>query len=179
MAISYEQALSIAQGRVPEDCALIEDATRELPDGWYFHFQSKAYLQSGDERELLFGHAGMIVNKQTGEVVELGSAFNLDRHFSVYQAGIHGENYDLVVERVTNLEETIKHLQGLGLSHVTPEVKYGETWRLPQAYTPDELRKILTNLPAVFPNVGIFHQFENFERLRYCGGCVVTLRLPE
>lgn len=179
MTISYEQARTIAQGRVPEDCAIDEEATSEEPDGWYFQFQAKTYLKSGDFRDLLVGNAGMMVNKQTGDVLELGSAFSLERHFRVYRAGIHREDYDLVVESVRNLEQTIQHLQRLGLSYVQPEVKHGTTWRIPRNYTPDELRKILSDLPAVFPSVSIFTRYEDFELLRDSGDCVVRLRPPE
>lgn len=52
--ITFQQAKQIALDRIGPDCALIEKATVEKPYGWYFCYQSKAYLESRKIEDMLY-----------------------------------------------------------------------------------------------------------------------------
>ncbi|MEL6196162.1 MAG: hypothetical protein AAFQ77_03830 [Myxococcota bacterium] len=55
------------------------------------------------------------------------------------------------------------------------------TWRIPKAYTADELQRMLDSLPVTFEKVGLFHSFDVYESLQNSGSCVFTVRevLPD
>lgn len=66
------ERLKIEQDSI--DCVVLEDETIENPWSWMFLYQSKAYVESGDDIEMLAGNAPIIVNRYTGELVHTGTA---------------------------------------------------------------------------------------------------------
>ena len=81
--ITFEEAEKIALNRIGEDCALIMDGIIEKPYGWYICFQSKKYLETGNFSDKLVGSGGFIVEKETGNLIEFGSAFPLEENFKI------------------------------------------------------------------------------------------------
>ncbi|MGM3225993.1 YrhB domain-containing protein [Dickeya zeae] len=53
--------------------------------GWFFCFQSREYLETGDNSALLVGNAPFIVDKDTGEIHELGTAYPLEKYLHDYE----------------------------------------------------------------------------------------------
>ena len=72
---------------------LIEEATEEYDFGWVFYYQSKAYLDTGDNNEFLCGNAPCIVDRERGEIIETGTAFPIEDYIKAYRAcgDPHGE----------------------------------------------------------------------------------------
>jgi len=74
------------------DCVVLADETIEMPWGWVFFYQSKAYVESGDDVEMLAGNAPIIVNRYTGELVHTGTAYDIEHYLQEYEAGLPGVN---------------------------------------------------------------------------------------
>lgn len=66
--ITFEQAKQIALKTIGPNCGLIEAATQEKPYGWYFMYQSKAWLRTRDIHHMLLGNGGFIVEREDGRV---------------------------------------------------------------------------------------------------------------
>jgi len=70
----------------PIDCIVLEDETIEKEWGWVFFYQSKAYLESGDFRDMLGGNAPIMVNRTTGALTVTGTAFNIEHYINEYES---------------------------------------------------------------------------------------------
>jgi hypothetical protein len=156
-----EGARRIAQGAIDARVAIDDALTRELQSGWYFGCRSLGAP--------LYGGNGLIVNKATGKILHLGSAFPLDRDLDLYDRGYHFERYDLVVLEVANLDATLATLLELGLTVVEPTYEHGAVWRVPRSLTRDELAQRLTVLPCVFGDIQLYFRLEALERARPLG----------
>jgi hypothetical protein len=160
--ITFEEAKQIALDKVGPDCALVDDATLAKPYGWYFCYQSKAYLQSGDLNDMLLGSGGFIVEQEDGYVFEFGSAYPLEHHLAAYEAGFRFDSYDLTILSIGDLRQTIELLLKLDMTYAAPEGKYAVVWQIPKTYTDDQLRSALMSLPHTFFNQGLNFRFEEF-----------------
>ena len=174
--ISFEKAKQIALDKIGPDCALIDDATLEKPYGWYFHYQSKAYLRSGDDMDVLVGNGGFIVEREGGYVFAFNTAYPLKRHFAAYEAGFKYECYDLAILSVSNLPETVDFLLKLSMTFIEPEEAYGTVWRVPQNYSEARIRSALAALPHTFENQEFYNRFETFLALDKAECCKYQLR---
>ena len=87
----------IATRDIPKGIAVDVEAVRELPSGWFFPYRS-----AGDQ--LFCGSQGVIINKQTGKTLRLGSAFPVERDLELYERGYQFETYDLVVLEIADLD---------------------------------------------------------------------------
>lgn len=56
--------------------------------GNLFVYQSKKYIETGDEQYLLGGNAPFLVEKETGRVVSFGTAHPEEYYFEAYENGI-------------------------------------------------------------------------------------------
>lgn len=65
---------------------LIKEVTEEYDFGWVFYYQSKMYLESGDENEFLCGNAPCIVDRKSGEIFETGTAYPIEDYIKAYRA---------------------------------------------------------------------------------------------
>lgn len=72
----------------PIEFVVLEDETIEKPWGWVFFYQSKAYLESGDFRDMVGGNAPYIVNRQTGAITETGTAYDIEHYINEYEAAL-------------------------------------------------------------------------------------------
>lgn len=153
-----DEARRIAQGTNDARLAIDDALTRELQSGWYFGFRSLG--------EPICGSTGLIVNKASGKVLHLGSAFALERDLDLYERGYRFERYDLVVLEVANLDATLATLLELGLSVVEPTYEHGSVWRVPRRLTRDDLAQRLAILPCVFGDLKLYFYLEALERAR-------------
>jgi len=59
----------------PEGIEIVDTKTIEKHYGWIFFYNSRRYLESRELVHALVGHGPVVVLADTGEIVELGSAF--------------------------------------------------------------------------------------------------------
>lgn len=99
--ITRTEALARVEERInafdpyrPEGVRLvvIDELTIEKPWGWIFFYNTEAYLRSGNYRDCLAGNAPYIVNQQTGELVETGTAYDLEYYVDQYEAQLHNSS---------------------------------------------------------------------------------------
>jgi len=69
----------------PIDCVVLEEETIEKEWGWVFFYQSKAYLESGDFRDMLGGNAPIIINRNTGNLKHTGTAHDIEHYIKEYE----------------------------------------------------------------------------------------------
>ena len=72
----------------PIDCAVLPDETIEKSWGWVFFYQSKAYVESGNFREMIGGNAPIIVNRDNGKLHHTGTAFDIEHYIKEYEAAL-------------------------------------------------------------------------------------------
>jgi hypothetical protein len=135
-------------------------APRELHDGWFFPYRSD---------QPLAGSNGIIVNKNTGRVFHLGSAFPVERDLALYDLGYQFDRYDLVILQVNKMKETISALVRLGLQVVEITYEHGQVWRIPRSMKTADLQTRLEKLPCVFPAQGLYFKLEVLEEARLEG----------
>ena len=60
--------------------------TIEKDWGWVFFYNSIDFLKSGDFIDALVGNAPYIVNKNTGEILETGTAYDIEYYIEKYES---------------------------------------------------------------------------------------------
>jgi hypothetical protein len=156
--ISFDEAKQIAIRKIGPDCVLSENETIEKPYGWYFCFQSKAYLQSGQFQDMLVGSGGFIVEREDGYIFEFGSAYPPEYNLAAYEAGFRYETYDLTILSVTDRKQTVWLLFQLNMSYVVVETEYGIDWKVPKQYTEAQIKAALATTPCTFSGHNFFHK---------------------
>ena len=90
--LTFQQARELAEQTVAgyllddDACQIIDSATLERPYGWVFFYQSRSYLESGNELQMLAGNAPLIINKFTGSVTLTGTALPTEHYLSQYES---------------------------------------------------------------------------------------------
>ncbi len=130
-----------------EEAEIIEKETL-----WYISFIEKN-LQ---EREDWIGAAkGCVVDKETGELFQPGSAYPLETWIWGFELGFRGKRLDLTITKVNDEEKSIKILDDFGIQYVKPVLENGTIWKIPEMYSKEELRKRINELPCTFENQGL------------------------
>lgn len=92
--ISYEEAsarVEEALARWPDaqetgdSLVILHERTLEKPWGWVFFYTSKQFHETGDFRFALAGNAPYIVERETGRLIETGTALPLDEYIVNYE----------------------------------------------------------------------------------------------
>jgi hypothetical protein len=130
-------------------------AARELREGWFFP-------ASGDG----VGSSGVVVNRSSGRVFVLGSAFSVERDLRAYDEGFQFETCDLVVTAISNMNAAVEILGKIGPTIVEPEFAHGKVWRVPRQLGPDEIRARLGRLPCIFERTRLYFVIEHLQRAR-------------
>ena len=163
--LTLEQAEAKVRSTLGDHEDLIPHLTEEIPGiGWYFCPQSKKYIQTDDPRDMLVGSCGVLVNKDTGEIYRMGSAYPREYWIEAYQKGIGGV-CDLLVTSVKDKGEAVELLLALRLLFVEPEEAYGEVWTIPQTFSRNMLMKCLDNLPVRFEDQSLVFHLEVIKQL--------------
>ncbi|HWZ91497.1 MAG TPA: hypothetical protein VNW92_21695 [Polyangiaceae bacterium] len=128
--ISLAVASTLARDHCPDSNCIDDSEPIDFPTGWYF-----GYKRLEDPLAQPMGSNGLIVDKATGEVLVLGSAFSVQRDLEMHQKGYRYSQYDLVVLAFSDLEQAIDALSALRLSTVDPKYESGTVWRIPRPLT--------------------------------------------
>ena len=87
---TYDEALAIV--RVYVDHAtdgrgvVLEEDTLDLPYGWVFFYQNRAYVETGDVEHAFAGNAPIIFNRLSGEYRVTGTAHPLQHYLREFEA---------------------------------------------------------------------------------------------
>ena len=154
--IDCEAARALAQASADSRQPIHPVDTTETREGWYFPFAPRD--------EMRVGSNGMIVNKKTGRVYGLGSAFTVERDLEMYDLGFQFECYDLVILSISELKQTVRVLLELCPTSTTPVYEHGTVWRIPRSLTRDEVESQLNSVPATFPEIQLYFHLESLVR---------------
>ena len=149
--ISFEEAKQIALAKIGPDNVLIETAPIEKPHGWYFNDQSRAYVETGDFWMKLYGSSGFIVASSDGRVLNLGSGYPARQWITAYERGLTYSSYDLRIDEVIDMRETVELLAQLQMWYLIAEQ---ENRPIRERYTPIQLWTALGRLPCIFSDQG-------------------------
>ena len=89
MSISKQQAQQIIEQRLNNarpPVTILSEATIEKEWGWVFFYDSTAYLEGEDEDGWLCGNAPYIVERETGQVHETGTADPIEFYIDNFEA---------------------------------------------------------------------------------------------
>jgi len=172
--LSEHQARELAEPYVRSVMRSIRGArlgpVRELRLGWFFPFHAD---------EMCAGSNGVIINKETGHALVLGSAFSIERDFRFYDLGYQSKEYDLTITAVFDARRTLDTLLALHLQIVDESFEHGTHWKIPRALTRDELAERLRTLPCRFSGVKLYFRLEALEEARVGRWFEVTLAAAE
>ncbi len=173
--IDFEQARRIAIAHIGPECGLIEEETFEKPYGWYFHDQSKAYLETGNEEHLLVGSGGFLVERENGRVVQFGSGRPAEQWLAYYEKGFKYKSYDLAIVSVRNLVRTIYFLTRLRMTYVVPELAHGTVWKIPKEFNALQLGAAIARPPHTFRGHSFVFNEDVFAEMDAVRCCVYRL----
>jgi hypothetical protein len=90
--INREQAIEIARAYVSElkwpgiqEMIIYDRGIIERPFGWVFHYNSRAFIETGDFHDDAIGNAPIIVDRTDGSVHLTGTAYPLEYYFEKYE----------------------------------------------------------------------------------------------
>ena len=63
---------------------ILSDKTEEHEFGWVFYYSSDKFIRTGDFRHALAGNAPLIVNRESGELIETGTAREISYYINNY-----------------------------------------------------------------------------------------------
>lgn len=148
-----EEAFALVKKHV--DAGMVTDAStlRETTFGFYFHVRSEESVRlsspTGETMNFPAASCDVLVDRDTGEVHYLGSAFDLEYWLEAYDRGLH-QPMDVVVISVGDRQRAASALGRLQMSYVIPEVTHGETWTIPQRYNQKDFIRAFNSLPVRF-----------------------------
>lgn len=65
---------------------VLDEQTIDKEWGWVFFYNTSEYSESGKSDDDLLGNAPYIVNKNTGEIIETGTAYNIEHYIREYES---------------------------------------------------------------------------------------------
>ena len=89
--LTYSQALAIAEKEVlklsmPDDeYIIVEDQVVEMPWGWIFIYNSRQFIETGDDQYHLMGNAPIFINRETGQIHHTGTANDVNYYIAEYE----------------------------------------------------------------------------------------------
>lgn len=63
------------------------EITVKRPYGYVFFYTSKKLIETGDDKYLVAGNAPFLVEKETGKIIEFGTAKDVEYYIQEYEAG--------------------------------------------------------------------------------------------
>ncbi|HEX8589799.1 YrhB domain-containing protein [Pseudomonas sp.] len=81
----YEYALNRAKDYLEDsEIPLQITSEGEFAEGWFFCYQSAEYLRTGDSSDQLAGNSPFLTDRNTGELIELGTAKPIAAYIADY-----------------------------------------------------------------------------------------------
>ena len=93
--IDKEQAKAIVDKKINKQdstgsktmkLVILDDLTIEKEWGWVFFYNTEEFANSGDVMDTLVGNAPYIVNRNTGELIETGTAYDIEDYIMDYES---------------------------------------------------------------------------------------------
>ena len=92
--IDYEKARKMALDFVnssyteaDDELLIVDEHTIEKEYGWYFFYNTRSFLDSGDHRYRLAGNGPVLVTKRFGKIVQFGTAHPVEHYIQLYESG--------------------------------------------------------------------------------------------
>jgi hypothetical protein len=159
--IDARKAAILAQAFVPKQFVIAIEHVRETRCGWFFPCRV--------EDPPAIGSKGVVVDKQTGRVVTLGSAYSLDRDLNAFDAGYRFGPALLNITAVRNECHAVDQLRRLNIKEVTPEFAHGVQWKIPKVLSAQDIETRLRQLPCKFGPIATYFLVEALEAIRRSG----------
>ncbi|AJZ90053.1 hypothetical protein VW41_13940 [Klebsiella michiganensis] len=84
--INFDNAVKKAEEYLKyTDIPVVITVQNRFAEGWFFCFQSREYLETGEFSSQLAGNSPFIVDKDTGEIHELGTAYPIEKYLQDYE----------------------------------------------------------------------------------------------
>jgi Immunity protein 35 len=90
--MTEEQALNLVKRYVAEKASgsgvemlVMEDETMTTEFGWVFFYNTRAYIEDGDEMAIIVGAAPEIVDKTSGKLEVAGTAYPIEYYIEMYK----------------------------------------------------------------------------------------------
>ena len=84
--ITFDEAIKKANEYLSDtEIPVVITSQGRFTEGWFFCFQSKEYLETGDSSFLLAGNAPFIIDKDSGELHVFGTAQPLKEYLQEYE----------------------------------------------------------------------------------------------
>ena len=84
--ITYHDAFAKANHYLDDaDLPVVITLHGRFSQGWYFCFEAREFLETGDEAARLAGNAPFIIDKDSGEIHSLGTAKPLDEYLQDHE----------------------------------------------------------------------------------------------
>lgn len=149
----------------PEYDGYVVDSTEVIDKDyvWYVPFKE---INPAPNDILVGAYNGLIVDKESDEYFQPGSALKLDDWIYGFRIGLRGNRYDLVIKKINNHNESLEILSKLGLTYVKIEIEGGTEWKIPKQFNIKEIKKRLEKLPCVFKNQSFTFSIEAFKKIR-------------
>jgi len=118
---------------------------------WFIPFIEK----NEDEIEGWIGAAkGCIVDKETGELFQPGSAYSIDTWIWGFELGFRGKHLDFTVTKINNIEKAIELIKRLGPQYLLNKIDGNYDVNDIKYYTKEEVASKMKNLPCTFYSQG-------------------------
>lgn len=173
MILRKQDAIDVVTRTLSPLYAVVEDSVVEWDYGWRIVVQTKRYIETRDDWDEVIGQGSILVEKATGRLIHLSSAFSDEQHRAMYEGGcFRFVNPDIVITAVDDIDKAAGLLAALDMCWVVPEVVCGDTFRIPQDYTAEQLRAHLCSLPCRF-HMGshLYWRWSAFQKLEH-SGCI-------
>ncbi|MCO6560856.1 MAG: hypothetical protein J6574_07075 [Gilliamella sp.] len=83
--ITFNEALDLAKNHIAKmDCSFEITYVERFSEGWYFCYQSRQYLDTGNTSYLLAGNAPIIIDKDKGSIIDTGTAYPIGKYLDEY-----------------------------------------------------------------------------------------------
>lgn len=158
--ITLEEAREIAEERlttIQVECQIRHVV--EKPYGWCFFYQSREYLETRNIWDALAGNAPLLVERETGHLIELGTAYPYEKYLEAYEKGFF-RHFDLTITRLRLWHETIRMLRKLRIQTTDSDN--------PSRHAPlgqQALENALEHLPCTFENQYCMFGYEIFDEI--------------
>jgi hypothetical protein len=155
---------------------LVPYLTIEKPYGWIFFYNSRRYLKTQDDNDVILGPGPMLVERNTGRMIPFPSGCTAEESLRYYELGYYrSARYDLRITAVRNMNTTVQLLHELTMTFVIPEFAHGVEWKIPRSYSTGQIRSLLHDLPCTFTNQGFQFRFHALETLKAAHCCTYLL----